>query len=485
MKIDQNPVSVNDIFKNKGRLENALTSVAKSLPVEKLIKAMGFDKRSGHPLKNLLYFGLFFMPLSSSRGSILDFFNRLGGKHGEIKPAFYRFLQNHNIAWRKVMMSANTIMRQYFRKSFATKTSDLPRVFSVDDTFLKKFGRKIQGVSRVHDHTDNTYQNGYKMLAVMYFNGFYSHFVDFSLHAEGKKKTFATAFRRLLGCQTETGKRAKELLEKKPVTILKMLKRLRHFKVDYFLADSWFCSPAFMVELLTVLPKGCEVIMHAKMDHTKYRYKNRELGLKILLEKLLREEEYSRCKEFNTLYFRRKIIRDGREYTVLFSRLRKNSKWVAFLTTDTGISYIKAMRVYALRWKIEIGFRELKQNFYITRCQANHFASQVAHITQAIMLHGFMSHYLACRNGSVSMGELFREFEQEVHGNLLRCSHWAEFKEVLIAVAESLGGIENVSVKEIFESAAFLLVESMIDEIAKWPGRWNSELIYDNQELAA
>ena len=142
MKIDQNPVSVNDIFKNKGRLENALTSVAKSLPVEKLIKAMGFDKRSGHPLKNLLYFGLFFMPLSSSRGSILDFFNRLGGKHGEIKPGFYRFLQNHNIAWRKVMMSANTIMRQYFRKSFATKTSDLPRVFSVDDTFLKKFGRK-------------------------------------------------------------------------------------------------------------------------------------------------------------------------------------------------------------------------------------------------------------------------------------------------------------------------------------------------------
>ena len=68
MKIDQTPVSVDDIFKNKGRLENALTSVAKSLPVENLIEAMGFEKRTGHSLKNLLYFGLFFMPLSTSRG---------------------------------------------------------------------------------------------------------------------------------------------------------------------------------------------------------------------------------------------------------------------------------------------------------------------------------------------------------------------------------------------------------------------------------
>jgi hypothetical protein len=485
MKIEQAPVSVNDIFKNKGRLENALTSVANSLPVEKLIKAMAFDKRSGHSLKNLLYFGLFFMPLSSSRGSILNFFKRLDGKHGELQPAFYRFLLNKNIAWRKVMMAGNTIMRQYFRKSFAQKTSDLPRIFSVDDTFLRKFGPKIQGVSRVHDHTDNTHQNGYKMLAIMYFNGFYSHFVDFSLHAEGKKKTLAASFRRLLGCQTEAGKRAKELLGEKPAIILQMLRRLRHFKVDYFLADSWFCSPAFMVELLSILPKGCEVLMHAKMDQTKYCYKNRQLGLKELLEKLLREEEFNRCKEFNTFYFRRKIIRDGRQYTVLFSRLRKNSKWVAFLTTDTSISYIKAMRVYALRWKIEIGFREIKQNFYITRCQANHFASQIAHITQAIMLHSFISHYLACCNGSVSMGELFREFEQELQANILRCSHWAEFKEVLIAIAESLGGIENVSVQELLESAAFLLVESMIDEIAKWPGRWNSDLVYDDQELVA
>ena len=482
MKIKQIPISVNDIFKNAGRLDLALTAISKMLSLQSLTKVAGGEKRSGHSVATLLYLSLFLQPLSGSRGSILSFFNKLAHEQKNLSPALYRFLRNVKINWRKVHMNINAVMRRNFKKSFAKEERFLPRVFIADDTALIKSGRKIKGISHIHDHTDNRYKHGFKMLGMMYFNGFYSHFVDFSLHAEGK---WCSKFRRLMGCFTAAGQRSKELSQSKTVTIIQMLKRLRHFEVDYFLADSWFCSPSFTEELLEVLPKGCHILMHAKMNNTKYFYKGQEIGIKNLLLKLNRKGDSKRCKEYNTYYFSCTIIRNEITYKVYFSRLSKSDKWVAFLSTDTQLSYVKAMRIYALRWKVEIGFRELKQQFNISRCQANSFAAQTAHITLALSLHSLMSHYLACSNSITTMGELFRETEDQLNSARLFGEHWREFKDIILAIADDLGGASQVTVAELLESSVFSLVESMIDEMAKWAGRWNSDFSIEDQELIA
>ena len=225
--------------------------------------------------------------------------------------------------------------------------------------------------------------------------------------------------------------------------------------------------------------------MHAKMNNTKYFYRGKMIGIKDLLLKLSRAGERKRCKEYNTYYFSCKIMRNDIAYKVYFSRLSKSSKWVAFLSTDTQLSYVKAMRIYALRWKVEVGFRELKQQFNISRCQANSFAAQTAHITLALSLHSLMSHYLAYSNSITTMGELFREAEEQLNSARFFGEHWREFKDIILAIADDLGGASHVTVSELLESTVFSLVESMIDEMAKWPGRWNSDFSIDDQELTA
>ena len=83
-------------------------------------------------------------------------------------------------------MTINKVMRNHFKRSFARKVKEFPRVLIADDTALLKSGKKIEGISHIHDHTDNRCKLGFKILGMMYFNGFYTNFVDFSLHAEGK-----------------------------------------------------------------------------------------------------------------------------------------------------------------------------------------------------------------------------------------------------------------------------------------------------------
>ena len=41
----------------------------------------------------------------------------------------------------------------------------------------------------------------------------------------------------------------------------------------------------------------------------------------------------------------------------------------------------------------------------------------------------------------------------------------------MMEIAEELGGAEKVTVAELVNSSPFALVESMINEMAKWPGR--------------
>ena len=180
MKIKQVPIRINDIFENAGSLDIALTAISKMLSLQSLTKVAGGEKRSGHSVSKLLYISLFLQPLSGCRGSILSFFKRLASDQQNVSPALYRFLRNTEVNWRKVHMSINAVMRTHFKKSFAKEEPTLPRVFIADDTALIKSGRKIKGISHIHDHTDNRYKHGFKMLGMMYFNGFYAHFVDFS-----------------------------------------------------------------------------------------------------------------------------------------------------------------------------------------------------------------------------------------------------------------------------------------------------------------
>ena len=54
--------------------------------------------------------------------------------------------------------------------------------------------------------------------------------------------------------------------------------------------------------------------------------------------------------------------------------------WAVFLTTDTTMSSANMLELYAMRWAIEVYFKEAKQHLGFLKEQSNHYAAYIASI---------------------------------------------------------------------------------------------------------
>ncbi len=67
------------------------------------------------------------------------------------KSAFYRFHQDWQFNWRKVLYHFN---RQIEKSEHQSETpTPHPEILILDDSTITKTGKKIEGIPRVHDHT--------------------------------------------------------------------------------------------------------------------------------------------------------------------------------------------------------------------------------------------------------------------------------------------------------------------------------------------
>lgn len=112
-------------------------------------------------------------------------FGKVSGIRGSKNP-YYDLLGNEHICWRSILY--------LFAKRYLTLVSQIrectaqPSALVFDDSPLEKRGKKIEGVSKVHDHVTGNFIFGYKILVCGYWDG--SNFipVDFSLHRERGKE---------------------------------------------------------------------------------------------------------------------------------------------------------------------------------------------------------------------------------------------------------------------------------------------------------
>ena len=54
--------------------------------------------------------------------------------------------------------------------------------------------------------------------------------------------------------------------------------------------------------------------------------------------------------------------------------------WAIFLCTDTALSATDILQLYAMRWAIEVYFKEAKQHLGLLKEQSNHYAAYIASI---------------------------------------------------------------------------------------------------------
>ncbi len=99
------------------------------------------------------------------------------------KDMFYRFINDGNVKWRKLLYAMNLQLLRKISRSSETQ-NDRPVCLIIDDTDAPKSGRKCELIGKVFSHIEHKTILGYKCLTLLYTDGLSQLMLDFSLHGE-------------------------------------------------------------------------------------------------------------------------------------------------------------------------------------------------------------------------------------------------------------------------------------------------------------
>ena len=288
-----------------------------------------------------------------------------------------------------------------------------------------------------------------------YYDGTSNLPLDFSLHREkGKneqkpygltKKQLKGQYKRYRIQDSESDKRAREVDRSKTDVGIAMIKRaLKFLKVDYVLMDSWFTCERMIECVRSYTKQNVHLIGMMKMGKAKYLYKGKLYDAAELLKKGKREIGIKRCRKIKASYLIMDVMYKEYRVRLYFSRFGQKGKWHLILTTDTSLSYLKAMEQYQVRWTIEVFFKESKQYLNLGECQSTNFEAQIADTTITMIQYILLT--LRKRfDDYETRGEIFRATGEEMLERRLHVRLW----DLLIAIMKIIIETLDVVVEDI------------------------------------
>ena len=447
------------------------------IKLPKLAKASRYDKRSGVGtvvlLETALAAKLFVI------GSILGFFAKaLAGAVDFEQTALYRFLQSDLLNWRSVLFE----LGRQLRAADVETGGNLPTALIVDDTTIEKTGRRIEGASNVHDHTTGGFVLGFKLVALAWFDGLACRFLDSAPVKErtASLKKVKGKFSKKREADTPGAKRKSEMTVDKISLAIAMLRRAvkNGFIPQFVLTDSWFTCLE-LIKVVRSLGKGSvHFLGMIKFSSRKLEWEGSSHTLATLRKANM--GEVVRCRRFRAMYIQVDCVLPGfGEVRIFISRFAGSKKWVALLTTDLRMTYVKAIETYMIRWNIEICFKETKQLLGLEKCQARDLDSQIAHFTLVFMAHALLVD-LKTREEYRSLGVLFEALGGQRRAALVTERIIAAFEEFLRAAADSMGGVDKVTVGELLDSEMFGVFKKVVlGTTTDFQQKWNPSQVID------
>ena len=367
------------------------------------------------------------------------------------KDTFFRLKNNEYYNWRNLLL----LFAKRFNKLNAgpddhdEESSDEPKCLVLDDSLLRKVGIKIEFIGKVFDHVTQNWVLGFKLLLLAFWDGNSLFPLDFSYHTEkGKNKKYPFGllkrqlnkrFSKPRSKDTAGYNRAQELFVDKITNAIALIKRaVKHgFVPDYILCDSWFSSKKLIKTVRQLKQGAIHFLGMVKMDNRLYDYQGQQLNAKELIKKL-KPTMMKRARKLNAYYI--EIIvnyNDIGRVKLFLTRLSKRSKWRLILTTDLDLSFHQAMKIYNIRWTIEVLFKECKQHLNLGKCQSNDFDAHIADTTISLLVYMMLSFHKKIHSYT-TLGALFAHYRDELIETTVAEKLWQLFISLQFTIAEIL-----------------------------------------------
>jgi SRSO17 transposase len=382
-----------DLLQENGQLiDNIFSKLWQQAGMKAILNRCGFTKRSGITIHHVVYTLSLWLWLK--KDSIGMFARESLADMG--KDVLYDTMNREDLNWRK----CNALLAYKTYRSFNRNSK---KAFVVDDTIGQRFGKKMPGISSHFDHTTGRHMMGQQVLTLGLSSeeGFIpldSELFTSQVKAQPLVQPFkdgrCTVAKRYRVAEQET----------KPNMVASMVKRALRAGIegDYLLADAWFGSKAILrlceeTSLVAILRMKKGKLKYRITDTIDGRQVKQELDAKALYQHSARKQwqriagQKYQAKVVDVevnLTEKKKDPTKWIKVRLLFVRGTTEQKkaqvgkhdWALFLCTDLSMSATDILQMYALRWAIEVYFKEAKQHLGLLKEQSNHYAAYIASI---------------------------------------------------------------------------------------------------------
>lgn len=316
------------------------------------------------------------------------------------KDMFYRFMNDGNVTWRRLLYGISLRLLRKITAGGDGTGSKKPVCLIVDDTDAPKTGKTAEMLGKVFSHVQHRCILGYKCLTLLWSDGKSQLMLDFSLHGEkgknpDKVQGLTRKEREARFSESHDGQAvAERVAEYTQDKISRAIDMVRHaiskgIRFDYLLCDNWFTC-ASLVRFIASRHIKCHLMGMIKMGNSKYLTQYGELNATQLVSKLKRNGLCKRCRTLKCSYCQADVTFAGRTVRLFFCKRGRGGRWNGMLTTDTSLTFLKAYRIYAMRWATEVAYRDCKTRLNLGRCQSVHFSAQIASFSLTMMQYDIL-----------------------------------------------------------------------------------------------
>lgn len=222
-----------------------------------------------------------------------------------------------------------------------------------------------------------------------------------------------------------------------------MIKRalLKGVEASYVLMDSWFTQPPL---IQSIVEQGIDVIGMVKKTNQRYLVNDKKVGLKELYH--LAEPTTHHKSILRSI---QTTMTNGVAVKVVFVRNRnKKSEWLAILSTDCTLTEQEIVRIYGMRWDIEVFFKTTKSLLKLQKeFQGRSYDSLIAHTTIVFARYIVLSWQNRCSTDDRTLGGMFYELSDEINE-----LDWAVALQQLIELLEDALKKTNRKINKLIKS---------------------------------
>ena len=311
---------------------------------------------------------------------------------------FYTFMASPTLPWNRLWTTLWGLI--------PAPAVDGRILVALDDSINNKCGRKIFGCGFFHDHTAKLNQPAYPWSQNIVAIGLLKI-------VKGRWSCLPLAFRfyfmeKDLQANAVTAQKSGRTVafQSKMIQAAEMLKAVAsHFVGTPVLvvADSWFGNAglwrplknsAHPFDLLSRLRANITLYALAPVPCDGQRGRPRKYGARLGSVSDLAGRYRQQGRAYSVFLYGKKREVWAYDQVLMLKNLRcpvrvvwvfRQSRWVAFFTTDLALSVEQIIEFYGARWKIESGFREIKQEIGSAKSQTRNAHAVINHLNFCMM----------------------------------------------------------------------------------------------------